>query len=138
MVINLNLIFASNSHFENFDKLQHFHEFFTKNFLTIFLVKSKLSTAKKFKTTTFSRVLHTKKSSIFSGNQSWFFWQKWRFRTVCLNGVWKFHSSFFWGYLLVFLRVFYMQDYYKNSADEKTVGLASHWYFRMNELQHFT
>ena len=43
MVINLNLIFASNSHFENFDKLQHFHEFFTKICLTIFLVKSKLN-----------------------------------------------------------------------------------------------
>ena len=29
---------------------QHFHEFFTQIFLTIFLVKSKLSTAKKSKT----------------------------------------------------------------------------------------
>ena len=38
-------------------KPQHFHEFFTQIFfLTIFLVKSKLSTAKKYKTTTFSRV----------------------------------------------------------------------------------
>ena len=41
--------------------LQHFHEFFTKIFfLTIFLVKSKMSTAKKSKTTTFSRVFHPK------------------------------------------------------------------------------
>ena len=40
-------------------KPQHFHEFFHQNFfLTIFLVKSKLSTAKKSKTTTFSRVFH--------------------------------------------------------------------------------
>ena len=47
-----------------------FHEFFTPNFLlAIFLVKSKLSTAKKSKTTTFSRVFHPKKSTIFSGNQ---------------------------------------------------------------------
>ena len=32
---------------------QHFHEFSSKIVLTIFLVKSKLSTAKKSKTTTF-------------------------------------------------------------------------------------
>ena len=55
---------------------QRFHEFFTQHFLTIFLVKSKLSAAKKCKTTTFSRVLHPKKSTIFSGNQSWIFGQK--------------------------------------------------------------
>ena len=47
-------------------KPQRFHEFFTQIFLTIFLVKSKLSTAKKSKTTTFSRVFHPKKSTIFS------------------------------------------------------------------------
>ena len=47
-----------------------------KSFLTIFLVKSKLSTAKKSKTTTFSRVFHPKKSTIVSGNQSWIFGQK--------------------------------------------------------------
>ena len=57
-------------------KPQHFHEFSPKFFLTIFLVKSKLSTAKKPKTTTFSRVFHPKKSTIFSGNQSWIFGQK--------------------------------------------------------------
>ena len=51
-------------------KPQHFHEFFTQFFLTIFLVKSKLSTAKNSKTRTFSRVFHPKKSTIFSGNQS--------------------------------------------------------------------
>merc|ERR1711860_123124 len=38
--------------------------FSTKFFLTIFLVKSKLSTAKKSKTTIFSRVFHQKKSTI--------------------------------------------------------------------------
>ena len=57
-------------------KPQHCHKFFTIIFLTFFLVKSKLSTAKKSKTTTFSRVLHPKKSTIFSGNQSWIFVQK--------------------------------------------------------------
>ena len=50
--------------------------FSTKIFLTIFLVKSKLSTAKKSKTTSFSRVFHPKKSTIFSGNQSRIFGQK--------------------------------------------------------------
>ena len=47
-----------------------FTSFSPKNFLTIFLVKSKLSTAKKSKTTTFSRVFHPKKTTIFSRNQS--------------------------------------------------------------------
>ena len=47
-----------------------FTSFSPKIFLTIFLVISKLSTAKKSKTTTFSRVFHPKKSTIFSGNQS--------------------------------------------------------------------
>ena len=51
----------------NFDKPLHFHEFFTKFFLTIFLVKSKLSTAKKSKTTTFSRVFHPQKIDYFLG-----------------------------------------------------------------------
>ena len=43
---------------------------FSTLFSTIFLVKSKRSTAKKSKTTT------PKKSTIFSGNQSWIFGQK--------------------------------------------------------------
>ena len=42
-------------------KPQHFHEFFHLIFfLTIFLAKSELSTAKKSKPTTFSRVFHPK------------------------------------------------------------------------------
>ena len=53
-----------------------FTSFSPKIFLTIFLVKSKLSTAKKSKTAAFSRVFHPKKSTIFSGNQSWLFGQK--------------------------------------------------------------
>ena len=46
-------------------KPEHFHEFFIQIFLTIFLMKSKLSTAKKSKTTTFSRVSHPKKIDNF-------------------------------------------------------------------------
>ena len=51
--------------------------FFTKFFLTIFLVKSKLSTAKKSKTTTFSRVFHPKKQiDNFLGKLKLNFWTK--------------------------------------------------------------
>ena len=53
-----------------------FTSFSPQFFLTIFLVKSKLSTAKKSKTTTFSRVFHPKKSTFFSGNRNWIFGQK--------------------------------------------------------------
>ena len=55
-------------------KPQHFHEFFP--FLTIFLVKSKLSTAKKSKTSTFSRVFHRKKIDTFLGKSKLNFWTK--------------------------------------------------------------
>ena len=70
-------------------KPQHFHEFFTQIFfVAIFLVKSKLSTAKKSKTTTFSRVFHPKKSTLFSGNQSWIFGQKMKIsNSVILIGM---------------------------------------------------
>ena len=57
-------------------KPQHFHEFFTPIFLTIFLVKSKLSTAKKSKTTIFSRVLHPQKVDNFLGKSKLNFWTK--------------------------------------------------------------
>merc|ERR1712004_154114 len=57
-------------------KPQHFHEFFTQIFLTIFLVKAKLSTAKKSKTTTFSRVFHPKKIDNFLGKSKLNFWTK--------------------------------------------------------------
>ena len=56
-------------------KPQHFHKFFTKSFLTIFLVKSKLSTAKKSKTTTFSRVFHPKIDN-FLGKSKLNFWTR--------------------------------------------------------------
>ena len=70
----------------NFDKTPTFSRVFHPNFfLTIFLVKSKLSTAKKSKTTTFSRVFHPKKSTIFSGNHSWFFGQKFDFSNSVLQ-----------------------------------------------------
>ena len=55
----------------NIDKTPTFSRVFHPNiFLTIFLVKSKLSTAKKSKTTTFSRVFRPKKSTIFPKIQS--------------------------------------------------------------------
>ena len=61
-----------------------FTSFSPKFFLTIFLVKSKLSTAKKSKTTTFSLVFHPEKSTIFSENQSWIFGQKMKiWNSVC-------------------------------------------------------
>ena len=64
----------------NFDKnLNIFTNFSPKIFLTIFLVKSKLSTAKKSKTTTFSRVFHPKKSQEIKVEV---LDKKWRFRTV--------------------------------------------------------
>ena len=46
---------------------------FSSNFLTIFLVKSKLSIAKKSKTTTFSRVFHRKKIVSFLGISNLYF-----------------------------------------------------------------
>ena len=53
-------------------KSKQFHEFFTQ----IFLVKSKLSTAKKPKTTTFSRVFHPKKIDNFLGKSKMNIWTK--------------------------------------------------------------
>jgi len=49
---------------------QHFHEFFTQNFLTIFLVKSKLSTNKGSKPQHFHKFFTKKQSTIFSENKS--------------------------------------------------------------------
>ena len=60
----------------NFDKTPTFSRVFTQFFLTIFLVKSKLSTAKKFKTTTFLRVFHPKKIDTFLGKSKLNFWTK--------------------------------------------------------------
>ena len=55
----------------------------SKSFLTIFLVKSKLSTAKRVQNPhIFTSFSPEKKSTIFP-DQSWIFGQKWRFRTVC-------------------------------------------------------
>ena len=56
---------------------KYFHEFFTPIlffFLTIFLVKSKLSLAKKSKTTTFSRVFHPPKIDNFLRKSKLNFW----------------------------------------------------------------
>ena len=65
-------------------------------FLTIFLVKSKLSTAKKSKTTTFSRVFHPKKIDNFLGKSKLNFCTKnedFDFRIVCKRYI--FRSEFF-------------------------------------------
>ena len=59
-----------------------YHQIF---FFKIFLVKSKLSTAKKSKTTTFSRFFSPKKIRQFSREiKVEFLDKKWRFRTVCI------------------------------------------------------
>ena len=61
-------------------------------FLIIFLVKSKLSTAKKSKTTTFSRVFQPKK--IFPGNQSWFFGLKMKISNSVVDLTLQFYLFF--------------------------------------------
>ena len=67
----------------NFDKTPTFSRVFHPIFLTIFLVKSKLSTAKKSKTTTFSRVFHPPKNGQFSREiKVEFLDKKWKFLTV--------------------------------------------------------
>ena len=64
----------------NFDKT------FSRVFLSkIFLVKSKLSTAKKSKTTTFSRVFHPKKIDNFLGKSKSNFWTKNEDFEQCVN-----------------------------------------------------
>ena len=70
-------------------KTRYFHEFFIHIFFDIFSREIK---AKKSKTTTFSLVFQPKKSTIFSGNQSWIFDKKWKFRTVCKNE----NEMYFW------------------------------------------
>ena len=58
------------------ENLQHFQRFSPKIFLTIFLVKSKLLTAKKSKTAAFSRVFAQNNSTIFLGKSKLIFWTK--------------------------------------------------------------
>ena len=63
-----------------------FTSFSPNFFLTIFLVKWKLSTAKKSKTPTFSRVFHPKTTRQFSQQiKVEFLDKKWSFRTVCIE-----------------------------------------------------
>ena len=84
---NLSTFFTEPTHYSksqifvqkfNFDKTPTFSRVFHPNFfLAIFLVKSKLSTAKKSKTTTFSRVFHPlKKIDNFLGKSKLNFWTK--------------------------------------------------------------
>ena len=86
------------------------HNIFTsfppKIFLTIFLVKWKLSSAKKSKTTIFSRVFHPKKIDNFLVKSKLNFWtKKWRFRTVwiILNYL-NYISFFFLGPISVLMQ----------------------------------
>ena len=67
-----------------------FTSFSPKLLLAIFLVKSKLSTAKKSKTAAFSRVFTQNNSTMFLGKSKLnFLDKKWRFRTVCLESNWN-------------------------------------------------
>ena len=60
----------------NFDQNPTFHEFFIPNFFDNFLVKLKLSTAKKIKTAAFSRVFSQNDSTNFLGKSKLNFWTK--------------------------------------------------------------
>ena len=87
-------------------KPQHFHEFSTQDFFDNFLVKWKLSSAKKSKTTIFSRVFHPKKIDNFLVKSKLNFWtKKWRFRTVwiILNYL-NYISFFFLGPISVLMQ----------------------------------
>ena len=67
-------------------------------------MKSKLLTAKKSKTTTYSRVFHPEKSTIFSGNQSWIFGQKMKISNSvlmisCLKRALWYANNFEWIFI---------------------------------------
>ena len=80
--------FLENEIFKNvqkfsFDKSPKSSQVFHPNFFwTIFLVKSKLSTAKKSKTRTFSRVFHLKNRQFSRKIKVEFLYKKWRFWTL--------------------------------------------------------
>ena len=83
--------------------------FHPKFFWQIFSLKlkSKLSIAKKSKTTTFSRVfLPKKKSTTFSGNQSWIFGQKMKISNSVFQFIFdKKIKSNFWTVLNLHFRL---------------------------------
>ena len=85
-------------------KLQHFFMGFSaKNFLTIFLVKSKLSTAKKSKTAAFSRVFHPKKIDNFLGKVKLNFWTKNEdFEQCAVQNRWEITLQAIWRFMVVF------------------------------------
>ena len=112
-------------------KTQHFYEFFTHIFWTIFLVKSKLSRPKKSETTTFPWVFHPqKKSTIFSGNQSWFFG---RFRTVCMHTLWNISKLF------KFISNFddRIVSCYKTNTIERSIFWLVSWKWKWRVVQFF-
>ena len=85
-------------------KLQFWHNsniftsFSPKFFLAIFLVKSKLSTAKESKTATFSRVFHPKNRQFLREIKVEFLDKKWRFRIV-----WKINPNLFFIFFFLVL-----------------------------------
>ena len=104
------------------------HYFFTsfslQFFFTIFLVKSKLSTAKKSKTTTFSRVFSPRKSTIFFGKSLLEkiyvdSFSKWSWTTL-------FHIMFQWEASFLPTRAFFQWNF-GYSSYEVPVGW-SNWY----------
>ena len=110
----------------NFNKTPTFSRVFPpKLFLTIFLVKSKLSTAKMPKTTTFSRVFHPQKNRQCSREiKVEFSDKKWRFGTVC-KIVKLLFKNFCWPNLLCrFSMKPFEQSYGLNRWDEGSVNVS--------------
>ena len=87
-------IFVQKFKFDKAPLPQHFHEFFTQIFfLTIFLVKSKLSTAKKSKTTSFHKFFTKNKIDNFLGKSKLNFWTKKEDFEQCVFQVFHHFSS---------------------------------------------
>ena len=78
------IIFSGNKSCQQLKIPNIFTSFSIKFFLTIFLVKSKLSTAKKSKTAAFSRVFTQNSKTIFLGKSKLNFWTKMKIsNSVC-------------------------------------------------------
>ena len=115
-------------------KTQHFYEFFTHIFWTIFLVKSKLSRAKKSETTTFPRVFHPQKNPQFSREiKVDFLDKKSRFRTVCMHTLWNISKLF------KFISNFEdsIVSCYKTNTIEKSIFWLVSWKWKWRVVQFF-
>ena len=85
----------------NFDKTPTFSRIFHQIFfLIIFLAKSKLSTAKKSKITTFSRVFHLQKIDNFLEKSKLNFWTKNEDFEQCVRQLFQF-ILFFCSFIMV-------------------------------------